>query len=230
MYLTPQPLGPGEFGQVVAPAVALPKVTGVVVRTAGTSHADNCCGLCPTNLGVGQGGTGSNGIEMIFTLSGHRAGVEYDITRTRRDSIWERRGGVWTRLDASPMGTNDDHHDGDECLSVRGNRIFVIDTPGFTNAFPRPAGTIFGTFTPGVTSHADATDIVVRFSFAEWVIARDKANGIPWKAISTGPFVFWHSITWIRTNGAGQWVLDAARSAIGRGSLSAAVINSAPVP
>jgi hypothetical protein len=191
------------------------------------------------NLGVGVNGTASNGMELRFTISGHRRGIEYDITRTRRNSLWERRAGVWIRLESAPMGTRDDHHDRDECLRLTSNRIFAIDRPGWVNtALPAPAGTIFGGLTAGVGTHADATDVVTRFSFAEWVIARSRAEGISWTPLELPPlrdglprrFVFWHSITWLTRNAAGQWVLNAARSEIQRGALSAAVINSAPVP
>jgi hypothetical protein len=41
-------------------------------------------------------------------------------------------------------------------------------------------------------------------------------------------FIFWHSITWLIRNVSGQWVLDLPRNRIARGSLSAAIINSAP--
>jgi hypothetical protein len=38
----------------------------------------------------------------------------------------------------------------------------------------------------------------------------------------------WRSITWLNRNGAGQFVLNAARSRIGRGVLSGHTLRSAP--
>jgi hypothetical protein len=227
---------------------ALPRVVDFSFRSADgtTSSAANCCPGCRVTLpdgtvtgtgvqlGVGAGGTARNGMELTFVLSGHRPGLEYDITRTRRHSLWERRAGAWACLEAQPMGTRDDHHDDDECLQPRNNRIFAVDQPGWNVTLPAPAGTVF----PGFTSsaHADATDVVVRFSFAEWVIARSRSEGIPWTPLELPPlkdgsrrrFVFWHTIIWLSRDGAGRWVLDRARSRIRRGSLSAATVNSAP--
>ena len=128
------------------------------------------------------------------------------------------------------MGTGDDHHDNDECLTIRNNRIFVIDTPGFPNlVLPAPEDMQLRLLSGAVT-HVDATDLVGRYSFAEWVIARSRSEGIPWKAISPGPFTYWHSIIWLTRNASRQWVLDRTRSEIARGPLRAAVVNSAPAP
>lgn len=208
----------------------LPCVTNFRFMNTGRTHADNCCASCPMNLGVGVnfggGPTASNGMELQFTISGHRPGLEYDITRTRRNSIWERRAGAWTRIESDPMGTNDDHHDRDECLRPRNNRIYVIDTPGFPGAvLPIASGIVFTGLT-GASTHADATEVVFRLNFGEWAIARSRTEGIPWTRIS-GLF-YWHSITWLTRNAAGQWVIDRSRCRIAPGSLSAAVINSAP--
>jgi hypothetical protein len=113
--------------------------------------------------------------------------------------------------------------------------IFVIDRPGWPNALPAPAGTTFPGVT-GVRSQADATDVVLRASFAEWVIARDPGRGIPWTRLELPPlrsgaprrFIFWHTITWLTRDGSGRWVLDPARSEIARGSISGAAMRSAP--
>lgn len=230
----------GEPAPAPAPAAAFPRVTRFVFVNAGATHADNRCAHCPINLGVGidlgAGPTAANGMELQFTLAGHRRGLEYDITRTRRNSLWERVGGAWRRLQSNPMGTNDDHHDNDESLTPRNNRIFVIDTPGFPGVvLPAPDGMTLRLLNGALTDPA-ATDIVQRLSFAEWVIARDRAAGIPWTplqlpALPDGTprkFVFWHSILWLTRDAARRWVLDRARSEIARGSLSAAVINAAP--
>lgn len=210
----------------------LPRVTHVQFVNRGTVHADNCCRICrdPVTgnrlpLGVGADGRAHNRMEMRFTLSGHQPGTWYDIIRTRRNSLWQRHNGVWQRLESQPMGTFDDRHNQDECLQPRGGQIFVIDHPGYDRRLPAPNGTRFGGFT-GVSTHPDATDVVLRFSFAEWVIAKRPADGAGWKQI--GSMVFWHSITWLTRNASNQWVLSRAQSRIARGSLSAAVINSAP--
>lgn len=239
------------LGQASAP---LPSVANFAFRNAGTVDPENCCVNCTTllpatagrlNLGVGLRGHGAmplraaNGMELAFTISGHRRGIEYDIVRTRRNSLWERRAGVWTRLESDPMGTNDDPHpDVDECLRLsHSNRIFAEDRPGWRNTvLPVPPGSTFGGFTAGVITHADATDVVLRFSFAEWVIARSRGEGIRWTRLELPPrtdgtprrFIFWHSITWLVRDGSGQWVLDLPRNRIARGSLSAAIINSPP--
>jgi len=230
------------FGEpVVAPVRALPRVTGFAFVNAGATHADNRCANCPINLGVGvdlgAGRTASNAMELQFTLAGHRAGLEYDITRTRSNSVWERVAGAWNRLQTVPMGTNDDHTDDDESLTPRGNRIFAIDNPGFPDVVLPAAHGLRLLLLNGAVTNVNATDIVQRLTFAEWVIVRDRAAGIPWTPLEFPPlpdgsprrFVFWHSILWLTRDGANRWMLNAARSEIARGALAAAVINAAPV-
>lgn len=232
---------PAPRGRAQALAAPLPRVTGIRFRNVGgeASDAANCCVTCPVNLGVGQGATASNGMELRFRIEGHRPGIEYDITRTRRNSLWERRAGVWSRLGSVPMGTNDDHHDDDECLRLTGGFIFAIDTPGWNGiAVPAADGTLFtsGLYGPMVTTHADAQDVVSRFSFAEWVIARSKGEGIAWTPLELPPLkdgtarrhVYWHSVMWLTRDGTNRWVIGP-RSEIAAGSLSDAVINAAPV-
>jgi len=240
-----------RLGQVGSP---LPTVSAFTFRNTGLVDPENCCATCTilpatggrTNLGVGLRGNGAvalraaNGMELAFTISGHSPGMEYDITRTRRNSMWQRVGGVWTSLESNPMGTNDDHFDDDECLRLsRSNRIFAIDTPGWWRTpVPAPAAQPFPRLS-GVLADAAATELVRRSSFAEWVIARNRAEGIPWTPLQLPPFangtprphIYWHNIIWLirnpAGNPAGQWVLGP-RSEIARGSLSADVINSAP--
>lgn len=220
-------------------APLLPTVTGVEFRNGDdgdTPHQDNCCAICvDIRLGVRQNGTASNGMEMIFTLSGHRRGIEYDIVRTVRASIWQRAAGVWTRLVRQPMGTPDDRDDRDECLEPWHNRIFVVDAPGVRD----PGGPLQRlrlpvAHIPGIP--ATATDLVLRHSFAEWVIARSTTEGIPWTPLRLPPrrdgtrprHIYWHSIEWLTRDQAGNWEMEIGRSRIGRGSLSAAVIDSPP--
>jgi hypothetical protein len=217
----------------------LPEVTGVVFRNGtdgNTPDPDNCCAICvDLRLGVRQNATASNGMEMIFTLSGHRRGLEYDITRTVRASIWQRAAGAWTRLIRRPMGTPDDRNDRDECLEPWHNRIFVVDVPGVRDpGGPLDRLRLPATTIPGIP--ATATDLVLRHSFAEWVIARSKAEGIPWTPLklprrSDGtrpPHIYWHSIEWLTRGSTGNWDMDMGRSRIRRGSLSATIIDSPP--
>jgi hypothetical protein len=219
----------------------MPRVTAFRFSAAdGTAtDPDDCCSVCPVSLGVGQGGTASHGMELRFTLEGHRPGMEYDITRTRRDSLWQRRAGAWASLGSNPMGTNDDHHDGDECLSPRaGTYIFAIDRPGWRTVTLPSAGVVLGggTLWPGVVVAADAQDVVARYSFAEWVIARHRGEGIPWTPLELPPmrdgttrkFVFWRCTVWLTRDAAGALVLDRPRNSIALGSLSSRVISSAP--
>lgn len=221
----------GLFHEPAAPvAAAFPTITNVVFRTSGNSSANNCCRLCPTTLGVGRGGTASNGMELIYTVSGHRRGINYDILRTRRNTLFQRRAGAWARLETQPMGTFDDRHNDDECLTLRDGKLYVIDTPGYPGTvLPRANGARFGGLTAGVRTDADATEVLIRFNFAEWVIAKDFLDPAgKWTPISSPMFFRWHSITWLRRNGANQWVLDP-RSTIGRGNLAETVIGRAPV-
>ena len=220
------------------PTPSLPDVTLVQFRNGNgdTPNSDNCCAICSgLRLGVRQNATASNGMEMTFTLSGHRIGLEYDITRTVRASIWQRTAGVWARKLRLPMGTPDDQKDSDECLKPTHNRIFVVDVPGLKHSsgplerLPLPAASI-----PGIP--ASATDLVLRHSFAEWVIARSKAEGIPWTPLRLPPrkdgtrphHIYWHSIEWLTRLSNGSWDMDTKRSRIGLGSLSAAIIDSPP--
>lgn len=214
-----------ESPDLFSSSPSLPKIVGIRFNNTGTTHPDNCCAICPENLGVGIRGTGLNGMELQFTITGHRSGTWYDVIRTRRNSLWERVTGRWNRIETQPMGTFDDRHNDDECLRVRRSRIFVIDTPGFNFSLPRSTSTPITGFT-GARSNPAATDLVLRLSFAEWVIAKHRAEGIPWKRISE--MTFWHSISWLSRDSSSRWQLNRSRSRIARGSLSAAIINSAP--
>lgn len=245
-----------QFGQVGLP---LPTVSAFRFRNTGTTDPENCCFNCTVNppltagrinLGVGLRGNGavsiraSNGMELAFTIAGHRPGIEYEITRTRRNSLWQRTAAGWTRLGTVPMGTGDDPPpDVDECKVLSAsNRIFSEDRPGWrTINIPAPANTIFRSnlFGAPVATVVNAIEIVSRFSFAEWVISRSKAEGIPWTRLQLPPFrngtarphIYWHSTMWLVRNPvgslAGQWVVGP-RSEIELGPTLGAVINSAP--
>jgi hypothetical protein len=231
------------------PPVALPKVVKVTFRAEKGTETDpeNCCKACISfgpgehgtgitripvrtrlSLGVGRSGTASNGMELQFTLRGHRAGVKYDIDRKRRHSIWQRRGGLWTKLDLSASEVGDDHRNDDECLEPAKERIFSFDAPGYPfTALPKPDGMRWPTSNSRVSSDADATDVVFRATFAEWVVARNQESD-PWKIISPGPFTFWHSIVWLTRDANNNWVLGPC-SKIALGAISPAALDLAPV-
>jgi hypothetical protein len=227
-----------KSGVLGEPSLSLPDVTLVQFRNGNgdTPDSNNCCAICAVlRLGVRQNATASNGMEMIFRLSGHRRGLEYDITRTVRASIWQRSGGVWARMLRLPMGTGDDQEDRDECLQPWNNRIFAVDAPGIRDPggplqrLRLPAASI-----PGIPN--SATDLVFRHSFAEWVIARSKSENIAWTPLRLPPrsdgtrprHIYWHSIEWLSRDSAGNWDMDIVRSRIRLGSLSAAIIDSPP--
>lgn len=216
---TPTPLDGGAGGP--SPA-ALPKATLEEFRTGGNTDPDNCCALCPETLGVGRSGTASNGMEMRFRIDGHRAGVGYDILRTRATSFWEtgHAGAAdWTMVDSEPMGTNDDHTNDDECLIPNKSKIFVMDRPGFNLATPIAGGSLADV--KGKASDADAKELVLKFNFAEWVSAKDFAAGGNWQVITSPTFTFWHAIVWLTRDASNNWQLDAGRSEIARGSILA---------
>jgi hypothetical protein len=183
-------------------------------------------------------------MEWAFTISGHRPGITYDILRRARWSIWQRVGGVWNNLENGVR--DDDTSELDECHTPRSaNRIFVIDRPGWRDvAVPAAPTQRF----PGAThnpphhvvlSDPNATEVVVRASFAEWVQARSKVEGIPWTHLELPPLPDgkkrthypWHSIVWLIRDPAGDptgnWVLGPG-SEIGRGAIARDVMAAAP--
>ena len=215
----PTPVGGGGAGG--GTSATMPTATLEEFRASGNTASDNCCALCPESLGVGRGGTASNGMEMRFRINGHRAGVGYDILRTRATSLWETgHAGTtgWTQLETEPMGTNDDHTNDDECLIPNKSKIYVMDRPGFNSAVPMGAGTIFQGV-GGATTHGGATEVVEKFNFAEWVSAKDFSAGGNWQVISNPTFTFWHAIVWLTKGSDGKWNLDTARSEIATGSI-----------
>ena len=217
---TPVPgMQPQDGGGAAPTATTLPTAALDNFRTSGNTDPDNCCAFCPLPLGVGQGGTASNGMEMSFKINGHRAGVGYDILRTRATSFWENgHSGTtgWTMLESEPQGTNDDLTNNDECLIPNKFKIYSEDRPGFTNPLPRPRGTIFQG-KGGATTDADAMEVVAKLNFAEWVSAKDFSAGGSWQMISN--LVWWHAIVWLTRDSALNWTLDTSRSEIALGSI-----------
>jgi hypothetical protein len=170
-------------------------------RNTGAPDAANCARRKPAALGVDGPRPGANGMEMIFKLSGRiPAGTEFDITRTKATGTWEKdAAGRWSRLGGDPAGTSDDHHDDDECLTPVASRIFVVDRPGMGSLDAR--GQVFP---DGTRISATAKAGVRKHSFAEWVIARNRARGIGWTRISTPALHRWHSIVSV-ADVAGVW-------------------------
>ena len=237
-------------------AVPLPTVVAASFRTQ-VADRENCCSACTreprtdgrTNLGVGLRGRGpmalraANGMEWAFTISGDRPGIDYDILRRARWSIWQRVAGVWTNLENGVR--DDDPTELDECYRPsKTNKIYVIDRPGWRETLvPAPSTHRFPAFlsTPAapILSNPAATDLVLRASFAEWVQARSKSEGIPWTPLELPPLpggskrkhFSWISITWmVRTtvgNPTGAWGVGP-RSAIRQGWIDRNVLEAAP--
>lgn len=223
----------------VGEASPLPSVVKMDFHNKGHVHPDNRCAQCDAPhpatqkqvrvpLGPGVFGSGKNAAELQFKLSGHRSGIEYDIKRVKRRSTWERVGGAWKRLELLQGYTPDDSGDGDEWLTPTNDSIFSMDAPGPRVLLPQSHGMTV-TLSGGVSSSVDATDIVVRGSFVEFVLARDKTSQ-PSAMAPISPCYFWHNVVWLTRNAKNDWVLDRNRSKIVRGALSAQVLDSPPRP
>ncbi len=187
----------------VGPPAALMGLTATRedFKNSGAPDGANCAAVKPAALGVDGPRAGANGMEMIFKLSGPvPAGTEFEITRTKATGTWEKdAAGTWSRLGGNTAGTSDDHHDDDECLVPIASKIYVVDTPGMGSLDAR--GQVFP---DGTTISATATAGVRKHSFAEWVIARNKALSIGWTRISTPGLHRWHSIVSV-ADVAGVW-------------------------
>lgn len=182
VHRQPAPPGPAALAGLTA--------TRVGFNNAGAPSPANCAPAAPATLGVDGPNAGANGMEMVFQINGAiPAGTEFDITRTKATGTWQRDAGAWSRLGGDPAGTNDDHHDDDECLTPVGGRLFVIDTPGMPRINPRGVH-----FPDGTMISATAAAAVRKHSFAEWVIARNRRLGIDWLPISKPLFHRWHSV------------------------------------
>ncbi len=207
----------------------IPRVGMIAAKNFDSTSEENCCPGCPAKLGVGVGGTAQNAMELQFAINGHEPGYEYAINRTRRLAIWQRLSGVWRNLAAQPMGVTDNPSRPDLCLSPVGNRIFVVARAGFAVKLPAPPAMIFRG-PKGEVSHPLATEVVLRASFADWVIARNTAKGIGWTNITPNDFLFWHSVTWLVRDIQNFWLLDRDRSEIDLKPLAAKALDSPPGP
>jgi len=239
----------------------LPTVVAASFRTQ-VADRENCCSACTreprtdgrVNLGVGLRGRGpmplraANGMEWAFTISGHRQGIDYDTLRRARWSLWQRVGGTWSPLEKGVR--DDDTSEEDECdRPSKTNKIYVFDRPGWPGTLvPAAAMHQFPGFTDNpaappadrILSSPAATDVVLRASFAEWVQARSKSEGIPWTPLELPPLpdgsrrkhLSWISITWMVRSPAGNptgvWAVGP-RSVIRQGWITREVLEAAPV-
>jgi hypothetical protein len=210
-----------------APA-AIPRVSKVRFNNSGSTNPRNCCWpTCPSDLGLGVNGSWFNGMEIEFVIAGHSPGFEYAINRTRRSSTWEREGGRWNKLVREPTGTPANPDNQDLCLTPVGNSIFVVAWSGLDKVPASKGRLIVGPNRE--TSSLEARDIVLRASFTDWVIARNKSKSIGWTIVSPKPFFSWHSVTWLTRDKQGKWVLDKSRSRITGGPLRED-LDSEPTP
>jgi hypothetical protein len=201
--------GAGGGGAAAPPPSFDLKAIRVAFNTSGAVDAQNCAAVKAVALGVSAGGSASNGMELIYRIDGAiPAGTEFDILRTRTDTFWQRVGAAWTQIHHDGPGTNDDHTNDDECLTpTASKRIFSNDQPGIRGGRDPRGLDVFGDHVS-----AAATAFVAKFSFAEWVIARNRSLGVDFKVISTPAFTFWHSISSVAQNAAGTFDLVDAPS------------------
>jgi hypothetical protein len=191
------PAAPGpapDAGAVAPPSVALGNF-----KNSGNTDGENNCPLCPKTLGVAAA-SGTNAMEIRGDITGHVAGAQYDIKRTKERATWKKVGAAWTQLSHLGPGADDDSHDSDEDLTPENNHIFVIDTPGF-EGLGNPTG------------DAAATEGVYKASFVE--TCNVKVGAGAWAQSSNS--LEWHSISWLEKSGA-TWRRKAGSSEIGTGS------------
>jgi len=170
-------------------------------QDGGTTASDNCCALCPANLGVDSHGYGpgsfTNGMELKAFLN-DEPGTSYDVKRVRETAAFAMTGGTWTRFLHEGPNKPDDSTNDDECLTPQVTvpylpYVFSIDYPGFKTTGPL----------------AGSSAAVYESNFIESVAIT--ANG----ATTVDPKTFdWHAIVWITNASGGGWLLDKTRSEI----------------
>jgi len=204
--VTPAPPPPPP---AAAPAPAFPTATFARFVTAGPIR---CCRIagptgCPAHLGPSVAGDprNQNGVNVVFTIAGHRPAVEYGFVQTISSVSCDRAsaaaGGAWTEVDRDAPGTDDSPEPGATCTRPdAANEITMTDGPGFQTA-------LGGATRPGVD------EMSMRLNATDWVIARELPGR--WRRISD--LFAWHSINRIRRNAAGNWELFPGGSAVGPG-------------
>lgn len=219
----------------------VPIVDSTSFKNRGRTHPDDCAVNKPPQLGVGVREHGrttlSNAMELRFTLDGHRAGLRYEITRRRSNSIWGRKQGStnWSSFETQSNVLDDRRPALDECLSPKNNRIFSIDRPGWPETTsPVREGTRLSKFSGGSIDSSEFHDLVAIYGFTEAAFVQSKRNPrrIPWTKISDS--IHWYCIIWLtRRSMSSDGIeysaleLDFRRSAIDRG---AAPALSLPAP
>lgn len=173
-------------------------------RNSGTTSDDNCCALCPVDLGEDVRPTRGyhNGMELKAFIRDHEAGASYDIKRTKHRKVSERVGGTWNKISEAGPDADDDSSNRDECLTPQSrpplvdDYIYSEDRPGRrTRASPE--------------SDPAATDVAYIANFTEFVEITDAAGSTSTDANSFD----WHSVAWA-TKVSGSWEFNAANSEI----------------
>ena len=186
-----------------------PSVTAWSVRNSGATQRDNCCAVCPVDLGVDiQSPNYKNGIELKATLRNHSSGFSYDIKRTKEANYWRRNGASdpWGSIASwnKPAGSDDDSHDSDECLAPvadgSNHKIYAEDRPGF-----RPANL-----------SNSYTDYVQMINFIEFV----RVIGSGGTSTDDTLVQNWHTKMWVNKDASDHWSVNTAGSEIGSGHLA----------
>ncbi len=178
-----------------------PSVHSWAAKNSGATSSDNCCAICPVDLGVDiRPDNGfKNGIQLKAVIQGHTTGASYDIKRTKHRKISQRIGGAWTVVNEAGPGADDDSRNSDECLTpiASGSRhhIYSEDRPGLK---PRSLS----------WADATATDAVYIANFSEFVRISD--GGTTTDDTTTCD---WHSVSWVTKSG-GTWAMNTANSEI----------------
>lgn len=196
---------------------AFPEVNAELVLDPGQRQRCCTCGTppCVAHLGAAVPGdpTAQNGVNLVATLlhtiASSSRSLDYgfvQVMQTRRClEFLAAVGGGWTIVDNQPAGTNDVFGACATCTTpiVRDvlPEIVYADAPGLALAGSQIGARAFG------------NQLVQRGNFQTWVIAR--AGRQPWRRISEP--VRWHSLSWIRSDAAGNWELNPGHNEIGPG-------------
>ncbi len=200
---TPAQSGGGSGSGGAAPT---PTVDSWTVRNSGATQGDNCCGVCPVDLGVDINPPKfKNGIELKAKLNNHSAGFTYDVKRTKEAKYWRRNGAAdpWATIASmnKPAGSADDSHNSDECLTPKADgskhKIYSEDRPGFAS--------LSGSY----------TDYLQLINFVESVRVTSSGGTSTDDALTQN----WHTKLWVTKDAQGTWSVDTANSEIGSGHL-----------
>jgi hypothetical protein len=175
-------------------------------KNSGSTSSNNLCDICPQTLGPSSA-DGTNGMELRGDIIGHNPLYTYDFKRTKERATWKKVGTTWSQLTHVGPRADDDSHNQDEDLIPDGNKIFVIDTPGFLDKND-PVG------------DNSATEAVYKASFVE--TAKVLKPGETWKTVSNS--YNWFSISWFEKHG-GSWRRKAGSNKIESGSTTVGTGN-----